>query len=212
MPSDSDIEKVTTIFAEQLGGKVPGEIGDALTEQRQRIASGLEAGIRAAAEGNAIDFFVNNLRNAVYSALSDALANAMPMGGKKGGFFNQFVSTLFGVASGKPGGTGGGKLPMGGKRAGGGGVSPNYAYTVGERGPETFVPHTAGMIVPGQTGGRRSVMIVNNAFTLRAEGAVMTDDLLAEMDRKAAVAESSAVARSAAGMKNMQTRQMKRLR
>ncbi len=39
-------------------------------------------------------------------------------------------------------------LRYGGKRAGGGRVDPSHWYTVGERGPETFVPDMAGRIVP----------------------------------------------------------------
>lgn len=41
-----------------------------------------------------------------------------------------------------------GGMFMGGMRAGGGPVLPGRAYTVGERGPETFVPTAAGNIMP----------------------------------------------------------------
>jgi hypothetical protein len=44
-----------------------------------------------------------------------------------------------------------------GFRAGGGPVSPGGAYVVGERGPELFVPRSAGTIVPG--GGAVSVTL-----------------------------------------------------
>ena len=37
---------------------------------------------------------------------------------------------------------------FGGARMSGGGVSPGKAYTVGERGPETFVPGMRGSILP----------------------------------------------------------------
>ena len=43
-------------------------------------------------------------------------------------------------------------LIFGGKKAKGGFVRPNVAYTVGEQGPETFVPRTAGTIIPNQEG------------------------------------------------------------
>jgi hypothetical protein len=42
---------------------------------------------------------------------------------------------------------------LGGGRAAGGPVSPGRAYTVGESGPETFVPAGMGTIVPGAGGG-----------------------------------------------------------
>lgn len=40
-------------------------------------------------------------------------------------------------------------LPFGGARAEGGPVSPGSAYLVGERGPELFIPNSAGSIAPG---------------------------------------------------------------
>jgi hypothetical protein len=43
-------------------------------------------------------------------------------------------------------------LPLLGGRASGGPVWPGGAFMVGERGPELFVPHTAGNIVPGGGG------------------------------------------------------------
>ena len=45
-------------------------------------------------------------------------------------------------------------------RASGGPVSAGRAYTVGERGPELFIPNTGGQIMPNGAGG--SVHVVNN--------------------------------------------------
>lgn len=60
---------------------------------------------------------------------------------------------IFNLATGGAGGFGGGFMDVlgsffGGKRAGGGDVSPNKLYLVGEREPELFVPRTGGTIVP----------------------------------------------------------------
>ena len=44
-------------------------------------------------------------------------------------------------------------VPIGGHRARGGPVMPGVAYTVGERGRETFVPNTRGSIIPNGGGG-----------------------------------------------------------
>lgn len=41
-------------------------------------------------------------------------------------------------------------LPWGGRRQYGGYVRPDRVYTVGERGPELFVPHQPGVIIPSQ--------------------------------------------------------------
>lgn len=134
MPSESGIDKVTTIFAEQVGEKTPGKMAEGFTDQQQRIANGLEAGLRAAFEGNAIDFFANNLRNKTYEALADALTSAFSQGSGKGGFFGAAISALFGVS-------------RGGKRAAGGAVSAGRAYLVGENGPEIMASGAAGTVI-----------------------------------------------------------------
>lgn len=46
-----------------------------------------------------------------------------------------------------------GTIKLGGKRAEGGPVSPGSAFLVGERGPELFMPDTAGRIIPNGGGG-----------------------------------------------------------
>lgn len=53
---------------------------------------------------------------------------------------------------------------FGGFMANGGNVSPNEAYVVGERGPEMFVPNTAGKIVPNHKMGGN----VTNHFVIEA--------------------------------------------
>lgn len=53
-----------------------------------------------------------------------------------------------GFAGSAVGAGGGNTLSFGGPRAGGGPVSGGVAYQIGERGPEIFVPNSAGTIVP----------------------------------------------------------------
>lgn len=62
-------------------------------------------------------------------------------------FFKNLFSGVGGAA-----GTG---LVKAGPRAGGGPVMPGRMYTVGEKGPETFVPSTSGSILPHGSGGIR---------------------------------------------------------
>ena len=52
---------------------------------------------------------------------------------------------------------------FGGARASGGSVATGHAYMVGERGPEMFVPSSAGAILPtgSQAGGQRSEYNIN---------------------------------------------------
>lgn len=91
----------------------------------------------------------------------------------------------------------GGLFSFGGGKSAGGSVSPGMAYRVGERGPETFVPNVSGMVVPNteraMSASRSAPVQVIQQFHLHAEGAVMTDDLLRQMDTKAQTAASGAV-------------------
>ena len=69
--------------------------------------------------------------------------------------FNSVGGSLFGVA-------GLGQMMYGGPRANGGPVSAGTAYTVGEVGPETFVPQTNGYILPNGVGQGGGVTVVQN--------------------------------------------------
>lgn len=82
---------------------------------------------------------------------------------------------------------------FGGHRASGGPVSAGRVYEVGERGRELFVPRVSGSIIPNSairnvasmSGGAGPAII--QQFHLHAEGAVMTDQLIAGLRRDAAV-------------------------
>jgi hypothetical protein len=75
----------------------------------------------------------------LFNALSGALGNFNLFGGS--------AATRVG------GGTGGNFVPYGGGRATGGGVTAGVAYTVGERGPELFIPRANGTVMPNGSGG-----------------------------------------------------------
>ena len=66
----------------------------------------------------------------------------------------------------------GGKIGFGGARAGGGSVGGSNAFLVGERGPELFIPNSAGTVVSNETmGSRMGGATVNfNISTVDAEG------------------------------------------
>jgi phage-related minor tail protein len=57
----------------------------------------------------------------------------------------------------------GSPAPSGGMRAAGGPVLPGYGYTVGEQGPERFVPAVAGTIVADGQRDAARITINNNA-------------------------------------------------
>lgn len=64
---------------------------------------------------------------------------------------------------------------FGGGRANGGPVKAGTSYVVGERGPELFVPNTAGTIVPnGGTGGRGNTINLTVNGAIDAEGTART--------------------------------------
>jgi hypothetical protein len=70
-----------------------------------------------------------------------------------------FLGDLFsGIIGSVVGGGGGGIIEAGSMRAAGGPVSAHTPYLVGEKGPELFVPETAGSIVPNMPGRAATAM------------------------------------------------------
>ncbi len=91
---------------------------------------------------NVIDQIASQALNGLFSSIG------LGGGGTGGGLdtilgIGTMISSLFGL----PG------------RATGGPVSPGRGYVVGERGPELFVPTSAGRIETGQSGGSRDVRV-----------------------------------------------------
>ena len=105
----------------------------------------------------ALEAFRNAASNA-FSALADQLIRIA---------MANLVAAAFGPQGTTMGGSVLGAL-FGGPRAGGGSAQPGRSYMVGERGPERFVPTTAGRIVPaGRSGGQ----VVIQGDTIDARGA-----------------------------------------
>ena len=71
----------------------------------------------------------------------------------------------------------GGAIGFGGARAGGGSVGSSNAFLVGERGPELFIPNSAGTIVSNETMGSR-MGETNINFNINAVDAAGFDELL----------------------------------
>lgn len=105
----------------------------------------------------------DDLRRSALSALDQIAARALrlgleaalPQGGGLGGVLTGLVGSLLGLGSGFPG------------RATGGIVAPDRPYLVGERGPEVFVPTSAGQVVAN--GAAASAREVRVAINLNAE-------------------------------------------
>ena len=121
-----------------------------LVEGLGRAGDVLERGLLGAIRRGSLGF--EDLRRIALSVIGDIAANAVraglgSLGGGVGGGSGQgggLLGSLLGGLLGLPG------------RATGGLVSAGRGYLVGERGPELFVPTSAGKIEPngGQRGGR----------------------------------------------------------
>ena len=119
-----------------------------------RAGDVLERGLLGALRKGTLGF--EDLRRIAFGVIDSiagqALSNLLPaLGGGAsgpgglGGALN--LGSLFGALLGLPG------------RATGGAVAPGRGYVVGERGPELFVPTSAGRIEPGLAGPGRSVNV-----------------------------------------------------
>lgn len=127
-----------SVFAEESFRRTQNIIADALT-------NGLDDGLRG---------FVRSFAEAMKQIAAQAIAvnlaeKLFGKGGGGGGLFSTAVDFLGGL--------------FGGGKADGGAVNPSQFYMVGERGPELFVPKTAGTIVPNEAMGKsqQSIRIVN---------------------------------------------------
>jgi lambda family phage tail tape measure protein len=104
------------------------------------------------------DLFKSIAETILRSQIQSLLVRTFGGGGGGGG---SFLGNLFSAF-------------LGGGRAAGGPVSAGRAYTVGESGPETFVPTGAGSIVPG--GGATSVTYNINAVDAASFRSMIAQD------------------------------------
>ncbi|WP_417319819.1 tail tape measure protein [Emcibacter sp.] len=126
----------------------------------------LEGATSNTADGmsRALGSFVRNgelsfesLRQTALDVLDDILGNLLNggfSGGNSGGtsLFANLATSLFG-------------------REGGGAVSPEQPYLVGEKGPEVFIPHTAGRIAPGPGAGNIANRTTNITINVTGQNA-----------------------------------------
>ena len=131
-----------------------------LVDGFERAGQALERGLLSALRKGSIGF--EDLRKIAFSVIDSIAGQALhslfgqiggggSAGGGAGGLLNigLMVASLFGL----PG------------RATGGPVSPGRGYLVGERGPELFVPTSAGRVEAGLPGAARDVRV---AITITA--------------------------------------------
>lgn len=102
-------------------------------------------------------FGFEDLKRVALSAMAEIAQGALRAGigaatGGGGGGIGRLLTSLLGL----PG------------RATGGGVSPGRAYMVGERGPELFVPTSAGRVEAGAPASAREVRVTINVHSTQA--------------------------------------------
>lgn len=146
--------------------KLPDEVGGLLEQTADRSRVAWVDMARSATDG------VRNIVDAIRGgSILDVLSSLLDVFGQLGGMgvFGKKIQTNLGNTPG-----------FGGFRAAGGPVVPGKSYVVGEDGPEWFTPRARGFVTPngsGSAGGRT----LN--FDLR--GAVVTADLLDQMNQMA---------------------------
>ncbi len=131
-----------------------GSLDTTLVDGFARAGTVLERGLLSAIRRGSLGF--DDLKRVALQTLDAIAAQAIQsgigglFGGQQGGasgglgaILTNAVGTLFGL----PG------------RATGGPVSPGAAYLVGERGPEVFVPTSAGRVETGASGPGREVRV-----------------------------------------------------
>lgn len=136
-------------------------IDSSLTDSFARAGDVLERGLLSAIRKGSLGF--DDLKQIALRTLNEIAASAVQSGlssifgggsssgqsgatSSIGSIFNSLFSSIFG----SPG------------RATGGPVSPGRPYVVGERGPELFVPTSAGRVETGTASGGRDVRVAIN--------------------------------------------------
>jgi hypothetical protein len=154
-----EVRANTQGFAQDIEA-MRGTFDASLVSGFERAGGELERGLLSALRRGSLGF--DDLKRSALASLDQIAAGALRLGldslfggsGGVGGLLGGFASALFGL----PG------------RATGGPVAPGNAYVVGERGPEVFVPTSAGRIETG-TPGSREVRVAIQLNTPRGTAA-----------------------------------------
>lgn len=146
-----DVRASTSGFAADIA-EMRSTFDTTLVDGFSQAGSVLERGLLSAIRKGSLGF--EDLKRTAISALDQIAAQALQSG--LGSLFGVGGSSSSGGLGGLLGGALGAIFGLPG-RATGGPVSPGRGYLVGERGPELFVPTSAGRVetgVPGSAGSR----------------------------------------------------------
>ena len=184
---DEEIERlVVSVRADTQGfardvAEMRGALEGPLETGADRAGRSIENSLLRAVRTGKLGF--DDLRSAALGVFDEIAKSAIhtglqSIGGGSGGLGNSLLGLISGLFAGSPG------------RATGGPVSPGRPYWVGERGPELFVPASAGQVAPAGSGGAREVRV---AITVNA-GAGEAPRALAQSSRQVARAVKAALA------------------
>ncbi len=194
---DEEIERlVVSVRADTRGfaadiGAMRAELDGPFAAGLERAGNALERSLSRAIQTGKFGF--DDLRRVALSVLSEIAAASIRSGleslagggggggGGIGGLISS-ISAIFGSVLGAPG------------RATGGPVSPGRPYTVGENGPELFVPTSSGRIETGGFG--RSQSSLNMTINVSDNGRGSAPDALQRSSRQVARAVRQALIRA----------------
>lgn len=155
-----DVRASTRGFAADIQA-MRAQFDSTLVDGFARAGNVLERGLASAVRRGSMGF--DDLRRIALDAIDAIAAHAVQGGlcaiggiGPAPGGLDGLLQSALGAAFGLPG------------RASGGNVSPGRGYLVGERGPELFVPTSAGRVDPGPGGQRAGPREVRVAIQLAA--------------------------------------------
>jgi hypothetical protein len=193
----------------------PFALGGQLVDERRY--QDIEGGIYSAVRGGLETGFEEGIPGAM-RYLADALKQTL-LDQLASGLTNMLMSAFSG-AGGGGGGFGTALMAIFGFRANGGPVSAGAPYIVGEKGPELMVPRMSGTVISNSAlrsaraaspVGKGNTVTIVQPFHLHAEGAVMTNELMAALDQKsksyAAQATAAAVGITRKGFASVRQRQ-----
>ena len=151
----------TGAFRAEIEG-LRGQMDASLIDGFARAGNVLERGLLGAIRKGSLGF--DDLKRVAKQTSNEIAAQALQsgignlFGGSGGGGLGGVVTGAIGALFGLPG------------RATGGPVAPGIAYVVGERGPELFVPTSAGRVEPSiPDGNRRDVRVAIRLDAPRGE-------------------------------------------
>jgi len=169
-----DVRAGTEGFAADIA-RMREQFDTTLVDGFAKAGNVLERSLTGAIRQGSLGF--DDLKRNALAALNEIAASALQGGLAQIGLGG--AGGLLGAVLGLPG------------RATGGNVSPGAAYLVGERGPELFVPTSAGRVETGQNGARQDVRVSINVVS---PGGASPGDSLQRSSRQVASAVRRALA------------------